>query len=166
VFQKVLLPAGAGIRTVDEQVGDSQRHETWRSEITAPAPVPNYEFLNVFYLTSAQTAQMPNTVLYEADQANMIGLKIEDPSHDIILMFSTDPTGAEPGGSIDVKLGMGRVGTFFLFNLKPACEYRVDVAAVGGFNRIHVAEGPGLRTTDAGVLHFEVGTATLAARGQ
>lgn len=96
----------------------------------------------------------------------MIGAKIEDPAHDIIMMFSTDPQATPPGGPIEYKVGLGGVGEHFLFNLKPACEYRVDVAAEGGSNRIRVSEGPGIRTTDAGVLHFEVGATALAARGR
>ncbi|MDH4037352.1 MAG: right-handed parallel beta-helix repeat-containing protein [Candidatus Krumholzibacteria bacterium] len=165
VFHKVLLPNNARLTTIDEQIGDSKTITTWRLEAEA-TPVPNHQFLNVFYVTSAGTVQMPDALVVRSEQQNMVGTRIADPAHDIVLMFSADPTGAAPGGTIEYKVGFSNGSQHFLYDLVPGTEYTVDVAQENGFFSVKVAQGPGVMTTDAGVLHFEIDAVNLAALGR
>jgi hypothetical protein len=156
VFHKVLLPESPNIATFDEQIGDSQRLETWRAEIRDYSDLPNRRHMSVFYITHDGVINMPDVLKMDEEQGKMVGTKIEDAAEDIILWFSTDPEGDPPAGSIRFQYGLRSDSIHYLLDLLPDTEYSVDIASNNGLYTIEVKEGKGYRSSANGVLIFEI----------
>jgi hypothetical protein len=71
-------------------------------------------------------------------------------------MFSADPSGATPAGSIIYEVGANAPSMHDLFDLAPETGYRVEVAQVDQRYVITVSEHGDRITSRAGVLSFEL----------
>ena len=74
----------------------------------------------------------------------------------MLLMFSTDPSGAPPSGSIIYDVGMDPNSYHRLFDLVPGVGYHINVALTDSGRRIEVAQGGIYHTSDQGVLEFDL----------
>jgi hypothetical protein len=81
---------------------------------------------------------------------------IKDAAQHHVIMFSSDPTGATPAGSIIYEVGAADPSSHKLFDLLPSTGYRIDVARGAAGYTITVAAGGTHVTTAAGVLSFEL----------
>jgi hypothetical protein len=156
VFQKVLLPESPVFAKFDEQSGDPKRLETWRVELRDYSGQANRRHMHVFLITDESTANMPNTVNVDTQSGKMTGAKIEDAGEDIILFFSTDPSGDPPVGDIIYEVGLRLDSSHYLFNLVPSAGYDVAYAEDDGVYTVWVSRGDGYRSSPQGVLRFEI----------
>ncbi|HET6348978.1 MAG TPA: heparinase II/III family protein [Candidatus Krumholzibacteria bacterium] len=153
LFQKVVLPSTAVLNWHDEA---AEGTDVWRLELTDGTTRPNYQFMNVFQASASTVASMTATDAVSSEDGSMTGAVIKDATQQHVIMFSTDPSGAPPAGSIIYQVGATDPSLHNLFDLKPSTGYRVDVARSAAGYRVNVAEGGTRMTTAAGVLSFEL----------
>jgi len=170
LFHKVLLPASATIAWVDEEAQSSDnRNATWRMEIKDPSVRPSYQFLNVFFATTATTAAMPPTDKVTSESGNMVGAVIKDPAQEHVVMFSTDPAGGAPVGNIIYEVGVNGQSQHSIFDLVPGAGYSIAIGRGAGSVRVSIAAGGPHMASSAGSLSFtpdeiQSPTAALATR--
>lgn len=153
MFHKIILPSSPVLNWHDEAPDGT---DVWRMELTDATVKSSYLFMNVFQVSnSAVTAMAPTTRVTSKD-GGMVGAVIKDPAQQHVIMFSADPNGATPAGSIIYEVGADTPGLHNLFDLAPSTGYRVDVARANGNYVITVAEGGTRMTTPAGVLSFQI----------
>jgi hypothetical protein len=153
LFHKVVLPAAPSLNWVDESPSG---HDTWRLELQEPAVRPSYLFMNVFQASASTVAAMAPTDRVTSKDGGMTGAVIKDPVQHHVIMFSADPAGATPTGSIIYEVGAVSPSSHKLFDLVPGTGYRVEVARRDAVHVITVARGGELLTSAAGVLTFEL----------
>jgi hypothetical protein len=165
VFMQTLLPDNPSLSKLDER--SQGAFNTWRITLSPASARVNDNFLNVIYAADQSASQMPPTVKVDSEAGNMVGAHVTYDGEDKVLMFSTDPRGGTPSGSIIYQVGQLHDGRHMLFGLEPDTEYSVDVSLGAGFQRIKVERGAGRRTSDLGVLCFDVRVepAELASSG-
>jgi hypothetical protein len=117
---------------------------------------PGYLFMNVFQASNSTVAAMAPTQRVSSKDGGMVGAVIKDPAQQHVIMFSADPNGATPAGSIIYEVGANAPSLHNLFDLAPSTGYRIDVARSEGDYVITVARGGHRMTTAAGVLSFEL----------
>jgi len=153
LFHKIVLPATPALNWVDEA---SSGHDTWRLELQDATVRSSYLFMNVFQATASTVTAMTPTDRIASQDGNMTGAVIKDAVQHHVIMFSADPSGATPTGSIIYEVGANNPSSHKLFDLAASTGYRVDVARnVAGY-QITVAAGGEHMTTAAGVLTFEL----------
>jgi hypothetical protein len=153
LFQKVVLPATPALTWVDE-AGDG--HDTWRLELRNASVAPSYLFMNVFQAGGSTVTAMTATERVTSEDGAMTGAVIKDAAQHHVIMFSADPTGATPTGSIIYEVGANVPSAHKLFDLAASSGYRIDVARCAAGYTIRVAPGGEHVTTAAGVLSFEI----------
>ncbi len=153
LFHKVVLPAAPSLNWVDESPSG---HDTWRLELQEPSVRPSYLFMSVFQASASTVAAMAPTERVTSKDGGMTGAVIKDPAQHHVIMFSADPTGATPTGSIIYEVGSVSPSSHKLFDLVPGTGYRVDVARRDSVRVITVRRGGKLLTSAAGVLSFEL----------
>ncbi|HEX6792029.1 MAG TPA: hypothetical protein VF247_12020 [Candidatus Krumholzibacteria bacterium] len=153
LFHKVVLPSTPALTWVDEA---SSGHDTWRLELRDATVRPGYLYMNVFQASSSSVAAMTPTERVTSKDGGMAGAVIKDPAQHHVIMFSADPNGATPTGSIIYEVGALTPSSHKLFDLLPSTGYRIDVARHDDVRVITVAKGGDRYTTAAGVLSFEL----------
>ena len=156
IFQKTMLPDTPSIATVRENGGPNGL-DSWRVEVQAPiAASANRNFLNVLYPTSASTTTMPDAIAVYTATGNMVGVKITHGAEDLVVMFSTDPTGAPPSGGVLYDVGANTTSEHMLLGLVPEMEYAVQTSDKDGVRTVSVSPGAGYRASSSGVLKFRL----------
>lgn len=153
MFQKLILPATPALNWHDEA---PEGTDVWRLEVSDATVHPSYLFMNVFQTSNSTVAAMAPTQRVTSKDGGMVGASIKDPTQQHVIMFSADPNGATPAGSIIYEVGANGPSLHNLFDLAPSTGYRVDVARSAGNYVITVAEGGDRMTSAAGVLSFEL----------
>ena len=153
MFQKIILPATPALNWHDEA---PEGTDVWRLELSDATVHPSYLFMNVFQSSNSTVAAMAPTQRVTSKDGGMVGAVIKDPTQQHVIMFSADPSGATPAGSIIYEVGANGPSLHNLFDLAPSTGYRIDVARSAGDYVITVAEGGDRMTTAAGVLSFEL----------
>jgi hypothetical protein len=110
----------------------------------------------VFQASASTVAAMAPTQRVSSKDGGMVGAAIKDATQQHVIMFSADPNGATPAGSIIYEVGANAPSLHNLFDLAPSTGYRIDVARSEGNYVITVARGGDRMTTAAGVLSFEL----------
>ncbi|MFH1754076.1 MAG: Ig-like domain-containing protein, partial [Candidatus Latescibacterota bacterium] len=147
LYQKTLLPASNfNMSTVSE-------YGCYRVQLEYQTPQTNTFFLNVLY-TGPSGTPMPPAELVTTATNNMYGARIEDSNGDIVVMFSSDPAGNVPDGSIILEIGSLLPNRVFLFGLLPDAGYDVQVASEDGRQIITVKPGGERIASDEGMLSF------------
>jgi hypothetical protein len=153
MFQKIVLPATPALAWHDES---PEGTDVWRMELRDPTVKPGYLFMNVFQASASTVAAMAPTQRVSSKDGGMVGAAIKDATQQHVIMFSADPNGATPAGSIIYEVGANAPSLHNLFDLAPSTGYRIDVARSEGNYVITVARGGDRMTTAAGVLSFEL----------
>lgn len=153
LFHKIILPATPSLNWHDEA---PEGTDVWRMELSDATVKPSYLFMNVFQASNSTVSAMAPTERVVSKEGSMIGAVIKDPAQQHVIMFSADPNGATPPGSIIYEVGANGSSLHNLFDLAPSTGYRIDVARSEGNYVITVAEGGDRMTTAAGVLSFEL----------
>lgn len=148
LIQKTLLPS-SGITTTTANSMGCRRLLMQRS-----TPTPNTQFLNAIWVGPA-TGSMPATDLVNSSTNNMVGTHIKETGRNIVVMFSSEPTGDVPPSSVTFQLSTIENTTNYLFGLLPETEYNVEVTCSEGRQTIVVQRGRGHLTTSEGTLRFE-----------
>ena len=146
--QKTLLPASDFTTRTGNSLGCR------RFELERNAPAPNTQFLHVLWAGPTSGA-LPQTELVTSTTNNMVGAHIKETNNNIVLMFSSEPTGTVPPGNVLFELSTTENTTNHLYGLLPETEYRVDVACTEGRQVIAVSRGRGTLTSAEGTLTFE-----------
>ena len=155
VFQTVLLPETNNISVVEET-------STWRIEVMDPAVPDNYLFLNVFQITESDVTAAPASVSRVSSATNnMVGAEFDTGTESFVVLFSSDPNGAAPSGSIIYEVGLNPSGRHLLFGLVPGAEYSVAVERQErkpgqGSTTLVISDGAGYTASGSGVLEFEL----------
>ena len=153
LFHKVVQPVSPVMTWTDES---SSGHDVWRMELQDATVRPSYLFMNVFQASNSTVTAMTPTDRVTSKDGGMTGAVIKDAVQHHVIMFSADPTGATPTGSIIYEVGANLPSSHKLFDLAPLTGYRIDVARRDTVRVITVARGGDRMTTDAGVLTFEL----------
>jgi len=148
LVQKTLLPASDFTMTTGNSLG------CYHVNLQRNTPASTQQFLNVLF-TGTGTSTMPPTELVTSTTDNMVGAHIKESGNNIVLMFSADPSGAVPQGSIIYELSTIEDSQHYLFGLVPDAEYRVEVVNRSGGQTIVVTRGDGYATSPEGTLRFE-----------
>jgi hypothetical protein len=138
LFHKVVLPATPALAWVDES---SSGHDTWRLELQDATVRPSYLFMNVFQASAATVTAMAPTERVTSKDGGMTGAVIKDAVQHHVIMFSADPSGATPTGSIIYEVGANLPSSHKLFDLAACTGYRVAVARREAMRVITVSEG-------------------------
>ena len=151
VFQTVLLPANYTLTPVSQT-------ETWRVEVSEATNKANYLQLSVIQITDSGVQSPPAALSrIDATSNNMVGVQLDMGGESVVLMFSTDPTGGAPSGTVSFDVGATDNDKYYLLGLAGDTAYTVDVALVDEHTRrISLAPGAGKTTTASGTLVFEV----------
>jgi hypothetical protein len=153
MFQKVILPTTPSLNWHDEA---PEGTDVWRMELSDATAGPFHLFMNVFQASSSTVASMTPTQRVASKDGGMVGAVIKDAAQQHVIMFSADPNGATPAGSIIYEVGANTPSLHNLFDLAPATGYRIGIARSEGDYVITVARGGDRMTTAAGVLSFEL----------
>ena len=153
LFQKIILPTTPALNWHDEA---GEGTDVWRMELRDATVRPSYLFMNVFQASNSAVASMAPTTRVASKDGGMVGALIKDPAQQHVIMFSADPNGAPPTGSIIYEVGANAPSLHNLFDLRPSTGYRIDVARSERDYVITVAAGGDRMTTAAGVLSFEL----------
>ena len=148
IVQRTMLPAS------DFTITDQATLACRRIELRRNSPTPDTQFLNVIW-TGPSTGTMPVTSLVNSTTGNMVGTQIHESDNNIVLMFSADPAGGVPEGSVIYELSSTEDTKNYLYGLMPETEYDVEVVNAPGGQTIIVKRGEGRLTTDQGTLVFE-----------
>jgi parallel beta-helix repeat protein len=146
LYQQTLLP-------VDYTMSTQSEYGCYRVTLRPQAPQANTFFLNVLY-AGPTGITMPPTELVRSSTDNMWGARIADGSGDIVVMFSADPAGGVPEGSIIIEMSSLLPNKVFLFGLQPHLGYDVQVASEDGKQIITVTPGGERISSDQGMLCF------------
>jgi len=157
MFHKTLLPQNPDLTVVAQNFGMSGAFSSYRVDIEPPSPVANHINLNVMYFGSSSESTMPAADLFPTDTDNMVGTKVSVHGTDVILLFSKDPAGAAPQGSVIYEVGRASEIRHFLMDLKSTTGYAVETVAEGDRLTVVVSEGGGMTTSEAGILRFTTG---------
>ena len=157
LFHKTLLPENAVLNVVSEYHGLDGALSSYRVEIKAPSPVAHHLQLNVMYVGSSSAQAMPVTELFTTTSDNMVGTKFDAGGTDAIFLFSKDPTGAAPQGSVIYQVGRAGRTEHYLLDLLPLTQYQVATSANGDSLTVVVREGRGPVTSPQGILRFTTG---------
>ena len=147
LVQKTLLPASAFTTRTANSVGCR------RFELERNTPAPNTQFLNVLW-AGPTSGTLPQTDLVTSTTNNMVGAHIKETNNNIVLMFSSEPTGTVAPGNVLFELSTTENTTNYLYGLLPETEYRIDVACTEGKQVIAVSPGRGTLTSAEGTLTF------------
>ncbi len=164
LFQKVLLPESFNINWLDEDTISSKKMDSWRATMSDNVTRQHYQFLNVFLATSSSVTSMPETQKVASTTGNMVGALIKDSAKDLVFMFSTDPSGTPPAGSIIYDVGGVLDSRHRMFNLVPDAAYDIRVHAfVDGYQVAVERNDSGTYVASSqGVLEFNPLNATPA----
>jgi hypothetical protein len=157
MFHKTLLPQNANLSVVAQNYGMNGALSSYRVDIKPASPVQHHLNLNVMYFALSSASSMPSAELFPTDTDNMVGTKVNVGGKDVILLFSKDPTGAAPQGSVIYEVGRASETNHFLLDLKPVTGYAVEKLARGDSITVVVTEGGEIKTTEAGILRFTTG---------
>jgi hypothetical protein len=146
LVQKTLLPTSGLFMTTANSVGCR------RLEIRA-TPTANTQFLNAIWV-GPTSGTMPQTDLVPSSTNNMVGAHIKEAGRNFVVMFSSEPTGANPPSSVTFQLSTIESTNNVLFGLLPETEYKVDVTCSEGRQLIVVERGRGRLTSPQGTLRF------------
>jgi hypothetical protein len=124
-----------------------------RLEIKRSSAIANTQFLNAIWVGPA-SGSMPQTDLVPSSTNNMVGAHIKESGRNFVVMFSSEPTGANPPSSVTFQLSTLESTTNILFGLLPETEYKVDVTSTEGRQLIVVERGRGRLTSPEGTLRF------------
>jgi hypothetical protein len=147
LVQKTLLPSSGLSMTTANSVGCR------RLEIKRSSAIANTQFLNAIWVGPA-SGSMPQTDLVPSSTNNMVGAHIKESGRNFVVMFSSEPTGANPPSSVTFQLSTLESTTNILFGLLPETEYKVDVTSTEGRQLIVVERGRGRLTSPEGTLRF------------
>ena len=147
LVQKTLLPSSGLSFTTANSVGCR------RLEIKRGTPTANTQFLNAIWV-GPTSGSMPQTDLVPSSTNNMVGAHIKETGRNFVVMFSSEPTGANPPSSVTFQLSTIESTTNVLFGLLPETEYKVDVTSTEGHQLIVVERGRGQLTSPQGTLRF------------
>ena len=148
LIQKTLLPTSGITLTTENSKGCR------RTRIQRTNAVPNTQFLNAIWV-GPSTGTMPPTDFVNSSTNNMVGAHVKEVGRNIVVMFSSEPTGTLPPSSVTFQLSTIENTTNYLFGLLPETEYKVDVTCVEGRQTIVVERGRGHLTSPEGTLRFE-----------
>jgi parallel beta-helix repeat protein len=157
LFHKTLLPENAILNVVGENYGLDGALTSYRVEIKPSSPVANHLQLNVMYVGSSSASTMPVTELFTTTSDNMVGTKFDAGGTDAIFLFSKDPGGAAPQGSVIYEVGRAGHIDHYLLDLLPLTPYQVATRVNGETLTVVVTEGRGPVTSPQGVLRFTTG---------
>jgi hypothetical protein len=161
LFHKTLLPANATFNVVSENHGLDGALSSYRVEIEPPSPTANHLQLNVMYTGSSSASSMPVTELFTTTSDNMVGTKFDAGGSDAIFLFSKDPAGSPPQGSVIYQIGRAGWTDHYLLDLLPMTPYHVETLVNGETLTVVVNEGRGPVTSSQGILHFTTGGSTV-----
>jgi parallel beta-helix repeat protein len=147
LVQKTLVPASGFTMTTANSVGCR------RLQIQRSAPTPNTQFLHAIWV-GPTTGSMPQTDAVTSATNNMVGAHIKEAGRNIVVMFSSEPTGQVAPTNVQFQLSTTESTTHYLFGLLPETEYRVDVTCTEGRQEIVVERGRGRLTSAQGTLRF------------
>ncbi len=148
LVQKTLLPSSGLSLTTENSMGCR------RLRVQRNTPAPNTQFLNAIWV-GPSAGSMPATDLVNSATNNMVGAHVKETGRNIVVMFSSEPTGTVPPSSVTFQLSTIENTTNYLFGLLPETEYKVDVTCVEGRQTIVVERGRGHLTSPEGTLRFE-----------
>ncbi len=148
LVHKTLLPSSGISLTTANSKGCR------RLQIQRNTPVANTQFLNAIWV-GPSTGSMPATELVNTSTNNMVGVHVKETGRNIVVMFSSEPTGTVPPSSVTFQLSAVENSTNYLFGLLPETEYKVSVTCVEGRQTIVVERGRGHLTSPEGTLRFE-----------
>jgi hypothetical protein len=148
LVEKTLFPQNGITLTTANSMGCR------RLRIQRSAPTPNTQFLNAIWV-GPSTGTMAQTDLVTSTTNNMVGAHIKEAGRNIVVMFSSEPTGDVPPSSATFQLSTVESTTNYLFGLLPETEYKVDVSCAEGRQTIVVERGRGHLTSPQGTLRFE-----------
>lgn len=148
LIQKTLIPATGATFTTTNSKGCR------RLQIRRNTAVPNTQFLNAIWV-GPSNGTMPQTDAVISTTNNMVGSHIKETGRNIVVMFSSEPTGTVAPSSVTFQLSTIEDTTNYLFGLLPETEYRVDVTCIEGQQTIVVEKGRGHLTSPQGTLRFE-----------
>lgn len=160
MFHKTLLPQNFTMSVVGENHGRDGARSSYRVEIKPQTPTANHINLNVVYMGPSSTSTMPTADLFPTDTDNMVGTKLDVGGTDVVLLFTKDPAGAAPQGSVIYEIGRATQTEHYLMDLKVATRYSVEKVANGETLTVIVTEGDGQMTSNEGILSFATGGAT------
>jgi len=160
MFHKTLLPQNFTMSVVGENYGRNGARSSYRVEIKPQTPTANHINLNVVYVGPSSASAMPTSELFSTDTDNMVGTKLDVGGTDVILLFTKDPAGAAPQGSVIYEIGRATQTEHYLMDLKVATRYSVETVANGETLTVIVTEGEGPITSNEGILSFTTGGAT------
>jgi hypothetical protein len=148
LIQKTLLPASGFTMTTANSSGCR------RLQLQRSTPTPNTQFLNAIWV-GPSTGSMPTTDLVNSTTNNMVGTHIKETGRNIVVMFSSEPTGDVAPTSVTFQLSTIESTTNYLFGLLPETEYSVEITCSEGRQTIVVERGRGHLTSSEGSLRFE-----------
>lgn len=148
LIHKTLLPASGYTLTTANSKGCR------RLQLQRSTPTPNTQFLNAIWV-GPSTGTMPVTALVSSTTNNMVGTHIKEAGRNVVVMFSSEPTGDVPPSSVSFDLSTIESTTNYLFGLLPETEYKVEVTCSEGRQTIVVERGRGHLTSPQGTLRFE-----------
>jgi parallel beta-helix repeat protein len=148
IIQKTLLPES------DFTISDYNSLGCRHIELKRNSPTLHTQFLNVIWVGSS-SGSMPATDLVTSTTDNMVGAQIKESGNNIVLMFSADPYGSAPQGSVIYELSATEDTHNYLYGLVPETEYAIDVVNEPGKQTIVVTRGRGQLTTTQGTLVFD-----------
>jgi hypothetical protein len=155
LFLKTALPENANISAYRETDG-THGLDCWSAHISPGQQSRHIQFLNYLYPSSTAAGSMPESHTIYAGTDNMVGIRIGAPDQDFVVMFSTDPAGAPPDGSIMYEVSSHSPSRNYLLGLLPDTEYSIQVVRGIETQTVIVRQGSGRKTTREGVLQFDI----------
>jgi hypothetical protein len=148
LVQETLIPATGITMTTANSEGCR------RTEIKRNTPTPNTQFLHAIWVGPVGGNMAPTEGVTSATN-NMVGAHVKVAGRNIVVMFSSEPTGDVPPTSVQFQLSTIEGTRNILFGLLPETEYRVDVTCTQGRQVIVVERGRGHLTSSEGTLEFD-----------
>ncbi len=148
LVQKTLVPATGYTMTTENSLGCR------RLRIQRNTATPNTQFLHAIWV-GPSGGSMPTTDAVTSAPNNMVGAHIKEAGRNIVVMFSSEPTGEVAPSSVQFQLSTIENTTNYLFGLLPETEYRVEVTCTVGRQTIVVERGRCHFTSPQGSLRFE-----------
>jgi parallel beta-helix repeat protein len=137
--------------------GEQDNIRSFWTRVDPVTPQANHLLLNVLFVRDASDNVLPAVTRVTSQGDNMVGAKItRQGEDDIVVMFSTDPVVDVPVTNVIYDVGLNVESVHMLFGLAPRMLYDVDVVLVGGGYRVTVAQGKELRSSQNGVLSFDM----------
>lgn len=137
--------------------GTTAYYGQWRIEMQPLAAQESTLFLNVLMPTRSTTPAMPETHAISVGTNNIIGVCIKDTLQNRVAVFSSNPNGVPPIGTISYTFNASTQDTqHHVFNLKPGATYDVTVSDSAGGGQVVSMTTPGTQYTasQAGAITF------------